>query len=174
MNMTTNTHTNIFVAEQIRSSLEARFKSGQRSSVYSALVIAALALCISAAVAQDKVNASTSDTAAAATADKGQVVETPYGPLSFADIQKHPKKEEILAALKPSKQARFWDWQEQAIDNRVADLDRANIAKMEKILALGQKLTPDNKKYLETIVASKRPPVDMLAANILKNPKNFD
>ena len=42
------------------------------------------------------------------------MVDTPYGKLSFAEIQKHAKKDEIVAGLKPSKQAGFNEWEQQA------------------------------------------------------------
>ena len=48
-----------------------------------------------------------------------QVVNTPFGELSFAQIQKHPKKEEILAGLKISKQGAYNEWEEQVAITRV-------------------------------------------------------
>ena len=48
-----------------------------------------------------------------------QVVNTPFGELSFAQIQKHPKKEEILAGLKTSKQGAYNEWEEQVAITRV-------------------------------------------------------
>ena len=62
----------------------------------------------------------------------------------------------------------------QAVIKEVIALDMSNIWKMEKILSLWKKLNADNKKYLEVIVASKRPPVDAMAKRILDNPQNFE
>ena len=47
------------------------------------------------------------------------MVNTPFGELSFAQIQKHPKKEEILAGLKISKQGAYNEWEEQVAITRV-------------------------------------------------------
>ena len=54
-----------------------------------------------------------SPTASVPTAEKGgwQVIDTPYGPLSFVEIQKHPKKDEILDDIMTPAQAKNYnDW----------------------------------------------------------------
>ncbi|MBC3919755.1 hypothetical protein H8L32_19955 [Undibacterium sp. CY18W] len=171
--MATNTRKNIFAVEQVRSSLETRSKSGQVSRVHSALAMAALALSISgAAVAVDKVNATQSTAAVISTQE---IILKDGQKTTFVLIGKMPQAEQeaTLAKMKRIDILQFRDWEIQNVENRIVDIDQTNIAKMEKILALGQKLTADNRKYLETIVASKKPPVDLLAANILKNPNNF-
>ena len=92
-----------------------------------------------------------SPTASVPTAEKGgwQVIDTPYGPLSFVEIQKHPKKDEILTWLKPSKQARFNEWEQQAAmewNKWKLEVQQAAIKEGEKIDAGTQAAIKEGEK----------------------------
>jgi hypothetical protein len=52
-----------------------------------------------------------------------QVVDTPYGKLSFAEIQKHEKKDEILWKMKPSQRDKFDDWEIEVANQTEKKLD---------------------------------------------------
>jgi hypothetical protein len=41
------------------------------------------------------------------------MVDTPFGKLSFAEIQKHAERTKILDGMKRSEKANFRDWEEQ-------------------------------------------------------------
>jgi hypothetical protein len=66
---------------------------------------------VNTALAQTPVNSSVS---ASATADKGgsTVVDTPFGKLSFTEIRKHEKKDEILDDhMKPEESKAYIIWE---------------------------------------------------------------
>ncbi len=84
-------------------------------------------------------------------------MDTPFGKLSFAEIQGHEKKDEILAGLKPSKQARYNEWEEQtanqtekAIDTRIQTANQTEKAIDTRIQTANQ-----TEKAVKTEVESK-------------------
>jgi hypothetical protein len=81
-------------------------------------------------------------------------VDTPYGNLSFAEIQKHPKKDELLATLKPSRQAQYNEWELQAAEIELAKTTKKLEGTIREALASGIKLTPD---YKDTMNVSIQP-----------------
>lgn len=58
--------------------------------------------------------------------------ETTYGKLSFYEIQKHPKREEILAGMKRSKEARFLEWEQQMAQESLAEAKKQNQEAQER------------------------------------------
>ena len=49
-----------------------------------------------------------------------QVVETPFGKLSFAEIQNHPKRKEILDGMTDSQYSEYDKWQEWKVQAAIA------------------------------------------------------
>jgi hypothetical protein len=75
-----------------------------------------------------------------------QAVETPFGKLSFAQIQKHPERNKILDGMKRGEKASFRDWEEQVgisewkkIDEKTQVAIESN-SEREKRLEMNQRL----------------------------------
>ena len=53
-----------------------------------------------------------------------QLIETTYGKLTIIEIDKHPKREEILAGMTRSAKSDFLDWKEQAAQERLKEQEK--------------------------------------------------
>jgi hypothetical protein len=129
-------------------------------------------------------------TSASAAADKWgwQAVETLFGKLSFAQIQKHPERDKILDGMKRSEKANFRDWEEQVvIETNKGKLETQQVV-IESFVKSSQELektvraTLDAKlkipaKYrptMEAIINFGKPPETVkYFQEILRNPNNF-
>ena len=100
-------------------------------------MLVALSLAVSLnAFAQDKpaVVIATANTSSSWVETGVQRVETAYGNLSFAEIAKHAKREEILSTLRRSDKIDFREWELTATQAEGKSLDR-QIEATEKVLA---------------------------------------
>jgi hypothetical protein len=168
--------------------------SSYLSGIFS--IAASLPFCFSPQTtqAQNTALAQTPPTSpsASATAPEAKggltVVDTPFGKLSFAEIRKHEKRDEILEKLKPSQQARYHEWEEKmanqaaeqsairkqvAIEDILSKLPRV-IPLYEAGIASWKKLSLKHKQLLEYALSLKRPPDWMpRIEKLLANPQNF-
>ena len=148
------------------------------------LIFAIAYFAVNNALAQSTSVASSSDSAIA-TADKGEwrVVETPFGILSFAHIQKHPERNKILDGMKRGEKANFRDWEEQvaitqannakawlqAAINEWVKLDREKLVLLRRLVDIGNKIERRYRPIIEKYATS--PPPDANAVYLLEKDK---
>jgi hypothetical protein len=115
-----------------------------------------------------------------------QVVETPFGKLSFAQIQKHPERNKILDGMKDADYNAYDSWQsgkvqavkeankgkletQQVAIARGRELDNETLETMLRVVKKWWFLRKEDKPYIESLASW--PPPNPLAEKILKDAK---
>jgi hypothetical protein len=114
------------------------------------------------------------NTARSASADRGesQVVNTVHGPLSFAQIQKHPQRVDILKVLRKEDRGlklQFDEWETKAAINEGVQLDKQTIFVLRRLVDVGKKIELRYKPIIEKYATT--PPPDANALYLLEKDK---
>ena len=164
-----------------------------RQTLWFSTAIATTLFAFQLQLAQAQTAPTAPSASASASADKGgwQVVETLFGELSFAQIQKHPERAKILDGMKDADYTAYDYWQsgkvQVAIETNKGKLETQKVAinnlsrnaqELEKTvratLDAKLKIPAKYRPTMENIISFGKPPETVkYFQEVLKDPNNF-